>query len=260
MLLDDDISSRPTTVTATVAVEEKCPLQARNSDCRILFAGELGAFEETVAKALSSSGFQLSMLKRQTSVLVSSEDCPPDIVILVSGGFDPAIQEVIRTLRKRSDIGIIVIGPNEEPTDRILHLELGADDHICQTQGVREALARIKGLARRIECAGVTESKEYEFDGFRLMVSTRSLTSRDGVQVPITLREFDTLLLLLKNANRTVGRADIQGVGNAQVESRAADAIVGRLRRKLSANGGRQGLIRSVRSVGYTLSSPVSHK
>lgn len=180
------------------------------------------------------------------------------VLIVESGALTIPIHEFVRDLRGASAIGIIVVAQQSTARDRIRALESGADEFLCPAPEPGELLARARALARRIGTGTLSavSSTLYKFDGWRLDRVARSLVSPVGTPVQLTTREFDALTLLLESANRPVARARFNAA-DLQAESRAPDALVGRLRRKLLAAGADKRLIRPVRSVGYILTGDV---
>ncbi len=181
-----------------------------------------------------------------------------DIVVLDTSSLDVPAHEFVRDLRRDSDVGIIVASDLLDTVHRVLALEFGADDIIALPADDREVHARIRALARRVQRPVGHLSPGYQFESWRLNLLSRRLVSAQGAEVRLTAKEFEVLSLLLQQSNRPVAREDIHGAYSDRADSRAADALVGRLKRKIIAAGGRDDLIRSVRSVGYVLTANVT--
>ena len=172
--------------------------------------------------------------------------------------------DIARWLRTQSDIPIVMLTAMGEETDRIIGLELGADDYIAKPFNPRELVARIRAVLRRagdrIEVHGDTAMRPYRFRGWTLEPTRRRLLNPDRVEVPLTGGEYDLLLALLERANRVLTRdmlLDLLRGRQAGPFDRAIDVAVSRLRRKLEDDGRNSQLIKTVRGGGYVLAMTV---
>lgn len=177
-------------------------------------------------------------------------------------GFDAAILDVMlpemdgfalcRTIRRTSDIPIVMLTARGEVTDRVVGLELGADDYVPKPFEPRELVARLQTLFRRMKVAPPTEAPEVlEFDGLRIDPARRSVQCL-GQEVELTGTEFDLLHLLAQGAGRVFSRDDILNRlrgHEAELFTRAVDIVVSRLRKKLEPLDA----IKTLRNAGYTL-------
>ena len=177
-------------------------------------------------------------------------------------GFDAAILDVMlpemdgfalcRTIRRTSDIPIVMLTARGEVTDRVVGLELGADDYVPKPFEPRELVARLQTLFRRMKVAPPTEAPEVlEFDGLRIDPTRRSVQCL-GQEVELTGTEFDLLHLLAQDAGRVFSRDDILNRlrgHDAELFTRAVDIVVSRLRKKLEPLDA----IKTLRNAGYTL-------
>jgi len=172
--------------------------------------------------------------------------------------------ELARWLRSEGKVPIIMLTAMAEETDRIIGLELGADDYVTKPFNPRELLARIRAVLRR---TGETEEKGqegnariYRFSGWLLETARRRLLDPAGVEVAITGGEYELLVALLDRPNRVLTRdmlLDLLRGRQAGPFDRAIDVAVSRLRRKLEDDGRNSQLIKTVRGGGYVLSTPV---
>jgi two-component system OmpR family response regulator len=172
--------------------------------------------------------------------------------------------ELARWLRGESNVPIIMLTAMAEETDRIIGLELGADDYVTKPFNPRELLARIRAVLRR---TGESEDKNHEssartyrFSGWLLETARRRLLDPAGVEVAITGGEYELLVALLDRPNRVLTRdmlLDLLRGRQAGPFDRAIDVAVSRLRRKLEDDGRNSQLIKTVRGGGYVLSTPV---
>ncbi|WP_323990174.1 response regulator [Nguyenibacter sp. L1] len=172
--------------------------------------------------------------------------------------------ELARWLRSQANVPIIMLTAMGEETDRIIGLELGADDYVPKPFNPRELLARIRAVLRRSgetpESKTVIEQRNLHFSGWTLEQSRRRLLNPDGTEVPLTGGEYDLLMALLDRANRVLTRDmlfDLLRGRQAGPFDRAIDVAISRLRRKLEDNGRNAQLIKTVRGGGYVLASDV---
>ncbi len=175
--------------------------------------------------------------------------------------------EFARWMRGQSDVPIIMLTAMGEETDRIVGLELGADDYVAKPFNPRELLARIRAVLRRAgepaprrESAGAAA---LSFSGWTLEPARRRLLNPDGVEVPLTGGEYDLLLALVERANRVLTRdmlLDLLRGRQAGPFDRAIDVAISRLRRKLDDDGRRAQLIKTVRGGGYVLATSVERR
>ena len=172
--------------------------------------------------------------------------------------------QIARTLRAESDIPIIMLTGRKEEADRVMALELGADDYLTKPFSPRELLARIRALLRRARgnetiAEGLAKIRAYRFAGWELNVRLRKLSSPEGEKVPITNSEFNLLVAFLAAPKRVLSREqllDLSRLHNDEVYDRAIDVQVGRLRRKIEL-GGTESLIRTERGAGYVFIADV---
>jgi DNA-binding response OmpR family regulator len=194
--------------------------------------------------------------------------------VLAAGGVDLVILdlklgnenglEIVRSLRSHSHLPIIVItGQYCEEIDRIVGLELGADDYLTKPFSPRELLARMGAVLRRSQAQVLrpeTRRARYRFAGWELNLRTRRLTSPSGDIVPLTNGEFALLAALLQSPQRVLSREHLLNasrVHDNEVFDRSIDVQIMRLRRKIEVDAAAPQLIKTVRSAGYIFSVPV---
>lgn len=172
--------------------------------------------------------------------------------------------DVARWLRTQSDVPIVMLTAMAEDTDRIIGLEMGADDYVAKPFNPRELLARIRAVLRRAgEQADLRQgpaARDYRFGGWTLEPARRRLVNPQAVEVPLTGGEYDLLVALVERANRVLTRdmlLDLLRGRQAEPFDRAIDVAVSRLRRKLEDNGRNAQLIKTVRGGGYVLAATV---
>jgi two-component system OmpR family response regulator len=182
-----------------------------------------------------------------------------DLMLPGESGLDLA-----RWLRGQSEVPIVMLTAMGEETDRIIGLELGADDYMPKPFNPRELLARIRAVLRR---AGDSPERRVdsplhaiEFAGWKLEPARRRLLNPEGIEVPLTGGEYDLLMALVDRANRVLTRdllLDLLRGRQAGPFDRAIDVAVSRLRRKLEDDGRKARLIKTVRGGGYVLAAEV---
>ena len=169
-----------------------------------------------------------------------------------------------RRLRDESEIPILMLTGRAEEADRVMGLELGADDYLTKPFSTRELLARIRTILRRRH-AEVRQGKPegiraYRFDGWELNLNMRRLTSRDGRHVALSNGEFSLLVVLLGAPNRILSRdqlLDLSRLHNDEVFNRSVDVQIMRLRRKIEVDPAQPRYIRTERGAGYLFGVPV---
>ena len=171
---------------------------------------------------------------------------------------------VCRRLRASHDIPILMLTALGDDTDRIVGLEVGADDYLPKPFNPRELLARIKAILRRSERAeisgGSLAGRCLAFDRFVLDTDRRSLTDEDGAEVALTTAEFRLLTVFLERPRFVLSRdqlLDLTSGRTAQVFDRTIDNQISRLRRKIEADPAKPALITTVRGGGYSLAADV---
>lgn len=183
-----------------------------------------------------------------------------DVMLPGSTGFD-----LCREVRRTSEVPIIMVSARGEESDRLIGLELGADDYVTKPFSTKELVARIRANLRRAagELVAPIQRGRILFAGWTLDPGARELTSPDGVQVDLSGAEFDLLAAFISTPQRVVGRERLLELSRARVadaSDRSIDVLVSRLRRKLSSvdpKSSNEPLLRTVRGVGYVLTVPV---
>jgi DNA-binding response OmpR family regulator len=173
--------------------------------------------------------------------------------------------EIARRVRADSSMPIIMLTARKDEADRVMALELGADDYLTKPFSPRELLARIRALLRRSRinetvADGLTRVRAFRFAGWELNVRIRRLKSPQGEAIALRNAEFNLLAVFLASPQRVLTRDQLLGMSrlhNDEVYERAIDTQVGRLRRKLEEHGAGGDLIRTERGAGYVFTVPV---
>jgi two-component system, OmpR family, response regulator len=167
--------------------------------------------------------------------------------------------QIARRLRERYDMPIIMLTGRREEADRVMGLELGADDYLTKPFSPRELLARIRALLRRSRARetvadSLAKMRAYRFAGWELNVRLRRLTSPQGETIAMSNSEFNLLAAFLSAPQRVLSREqllDLSRLHNDEVYDRSIDVQVGRLRKKLEPRGSDVQFIRTERGAGY---------
>ena len=193
---------------------------------------------------------------------------------LTDGRFDLVILDLMlpgedglalcRDLRAHSNLPVIMLTARGEETDRIVGLEMGADDYVPKPFNPRELLARIKAVLRRTRALphnpALAEARRVRFAGWTLDFATRQLTSPAGVVVPLSGGEYRLLRVFIEHPNRVLSRdqlLDFTRGREAAPFDRSIDVQVGRLRRRLGDTAEQPVLIQTMRGEGYLLAASV---
>jgi DNA-binding response OmpR family regulator len=235
-----------------------------NDTAHILVVDDQHEICEIIQDYLSAEGYRVSIAHDGSAMRRVMSQGPVDLVILdlMMPGEDGLT--LARSLRDGSAIGIIILTGRGETVDRIIGLEMGADDYLPKPFHLRELLARVKSVLRRVssrtgETAAVPRSKA-QFSGWSLDLATRELLSPAGSEVRLTTGEFDLLAAFVNNANQVLSRdrlLDLARNREAGPFDRTIDVQVGRLRRKLEEDPQRPTIIKTVRGSGYIFTPPV---
>jgi len=173
--------------------------------------------------------------------------------------------QIARNLRAESDIPIIILTGRRDEADRVMGLELVADDYLTKPFSPRELLARIRAVLRRTRARetvadGLSKIRAYRFAGWELNVRLRRLKSPDGETIPTTNSEFNLLVAFLAAPRRVLSREqllELSRLHDDEVYDRSVDVQVGRLRRKIEPKGTGTQLIRTERGAGYVFTASV---
>jgi len=172
-----------------------------------------------------------------------------------------------RDLRARSNVPVIMLTAMGEETDRIIGLEMGADDYLAKPFNPRELLARIKAVIRRTQALpGEAPSPDHaiaQFENWRLDMRKRQLESPDSVVVPLSTGEFNLLVTFIQHPQRVLTRdqlLDFTHSRNAELFDRSIDSQVSRLRRKIERDPKHPAIIKTEWGGGYVFTPPVTYE
>lgn len=169
-----------------------------------------------------------------------------------------------RDLRSRSNMPVLMLTARDAEIDRIVGLEMGADDYLAKPFNPRELLARIRSILRRAKALPPNLVAEdvtaFRFGGWALDVASRNATAPDGLVVPLSGAEFRLLRVLLEHPQRVLTRDQLLELANGReaiLFDRSIDVLIGRLRKRLRDDGKEPALIKTVRGEGYVLAASV---
>ena len=205
-------------------------------------------------------GFELLSATHPADGLALLESENPDLVILDVMLPDMDGFEVCRKIRKNSTVPIVMLTARGEVTDRIVGLELGADDYLPKPFEPRELVVRIQSVLRR-SASETKPALSLIFDGLAIDAESRS-AELDGKPLELTTMEYELLLLLASNPGKVFSRDEIlnglRGI-DAQLFSRSVDILVSRLRHKLKDTARQPRFVKTVWGAGYTFIGPQKH-
>ncbi len=217
-----------------------------------------------LSKFLSRHGYRVSVAHNGGEMASILEASRVNLVILdlMLPGEDGLV--LCRRLRTTSTLPIIMLTAISDETDRIIGLEMGADDYLAKVPNPRELLARVRAVLRRAgppeARASADQKRILEFAGWRLDVTHRQLFSAKNALVPLRAGEFDLLLALAERPQRVLSRdqlLDLSRGRSANIFDRSIDVQISRLRRKIEPDPKEPTLIKTVRSGGYILAANV---
>jgi DNA-binding response OmpR family regulator len=225
---------------------------------RILVVDDEPAVTDLLAYNLRAAHFDVLVAADGREALRLAREAQPDLMLLDVMLPELDGLEVCRQLRASGDVPIIMITARGEETDRVVGLELGADDYVCKPFSMRELMARIKAVLRRraSDKVGRDSGIWHGNGGLRLDASRRAVEV-NGAPLEVTRLEFDILAVLLSRAGRVLTREQLlQEAWGYEFagDTRAVDSAIKRLRAKLRSVSSEVDCIESVRGVGYRVS------
>ncbi len=229
----------------------------------ILMVEDETSITEPLAEALDREGFDTRVAGTVADALSAADQELPDLVLLDVMLPDGSGYDVARTLRERSKVPIIMLTARGEETDRIVGLELGADDYIVKPFSAREVAARIRAVLRRVDDAApaaptpAPRQGPHEIGPVKIDPARREATA-DGRDLDLTRKEFELLELLMREAGTVISRErliDEVWDTNWFGSTKTLDVHVSSLRRKLGDDSQNPRFIHTVRGVGFRFAS-----
>ncbi len=229
------------------------------SDTQILIVEDDDEIARLVSGMLTREGFRVETAGDAEAMQASMARFAPDLIVLdlMLPGEDGL--SICRSLRATSAIPILMLTAKSDDIDRVLGLELGADDYLTKPFNPRELLARIRAILRRtrgeMENGSSHRSRRYTFEGFVMDLDARSLNGPGGEDIQVTSAEFDLLACFVQRPRRVLTRDQLldwtRGRRDAEPFDRTIDMAISRLRKKLEAVAEDAKLIATIRNNGY---------
>jgi two-component system OmpR family response regulator len=227
----------------------------------ILIVDDHREIRDLVSRVLTKDGFRVSVAADGRAMRKILADGRIDLVLLdlMLPGEDGL--SLCRSLRAESSIPIIMLTAKGDELDRVIGLEMGADDYLPKPFGSRELVARIKAVLRRSRekiAAGTPspQPKRYHFDRWQLDTGARELHRQDGVTIPLSTGEYDLLVVLVERPQRVLSRDQLLDLARG----RSIDTQVSRLRKKLEQDPSDPKIIKTVWGGGYMFTPAVSRE
>lgn len=230
----------------------------------ILIVDDHREIRELVSRALTKEGFGVSAAADGKAMRKILADSRIDLILLDLMLPGESGLTLCRELRAQSAIPIIMVTAKGEEVDKVIGLELGADDYLPKPFGTRELVARINAVLRRAKPAELpaeTKPERLRFDRWVLDTGARELIRDDGVTVPLSTGEYDLLLVLVHRPQRVLSWETLLDLARgraAQAFDRSIDTQISRLRKKLEADPAEPRIIQTVWGGGYMLAPQVS--
>lgn len=239
-----------------------------NTGRQLLVVDDHGEIRDLLKRFLEQHGYSVQTVRDGQAMRQHLAQQQPDLIILdlMLPGDDGLT--LCRELRGQGNqVPIIMLTAVGEETDRIIGLEMGADDYLPKPFNPRELLARIKAVLRRQSIAGIAipaaeEVQHLYFDRWCLDLARRELRDEQGVTVSLSTAEFDLLRVFTQHPHHVLSRdqlLDLARGREAQAFDRAIDTLVSRLRRKLELDSKQPSLIKTIWGGGYMLVADVRH-
>jgi two-component system OmpR family response regulator len=222
---------------------------------------------DLLTSLLGDRGFRVTAARDEHTMRRALEDSQIDLVILdiMLPGKDGLA--LCREIASQSSPAIIMLTARGAPTDRVVGLEMGADDYLPKPFDVHELEARIKAVLRRRQPAGATSEPDgrtvFKFEGWTLNLLQRQLVSPQNALVELTSGEFELLSVLAHRPNRTLTRSQLLDIAQSRTADpfdRSIDIRISRLRRKIERDPKRPSLIKTVRNGGYVFAAQVERE
>lgn len=219
-----------------------------------------------LARFLTDHGMKVSQASDGREMFALCDTGRIDVIVLdiMMPGEDGL--SLCRRMRAQSAVPIILLTAMGGDTDRIIGLEIGADDYVVKPFNPRELLARIRAVTRRLGAASTSTAERtvaaiYEFGGWQLNASRRTLMSPAKVLTDLTSGEFDLLLAFLEHPQRVLTRDQLLDLAHGRMSQsydRSIDVQISRLRRKIETNPQDPAFIKTIRNEGYFFTAPVT--
>ncbi len=225
---------------------------------RILLIEDEGSIAEPLAAALEREGFQAIVAGTAAAGLEAFRSRSPELILLDVMLPDGDGREILREIRATSRVPVIMLTARSQEMDRVVGLEMGADDYVAKPFSGAELMARIRAVLRRVSAPTSSGQSALEVGGIRMDLDTRTVT-KDGEKLDLPLKEFELLRMLMESAGRVVTRTQLMDEvwdPNWYGPTKTLDVHVSSLRKKLDDDPASPRYIHTVRGVGFRFASP----
>lgn len=232
-------------------------------EVEILCVDDDPGIRRALSRYLSSVGYQVDTVGSGEEMRQYLKNKQPDLILLDLELPDSNGLELAKELRKETGAGIIILTGSEEQIDKIIGLEVGADDFMQKPFDERELLARIHSVLRRTGQIAKTQSNDNtiaRFGNWTVDLTAHTVSDQYAEEVVLTSHEFQLLTILIHNANKVLSRDQIMDKmsGRDWIPSdRSIDVLVSKLRKKIESDHTQPSLIKTIRGSGYILTSKV---
>lgn len=231
---------------------------------KILVVDDDPDVRDIVERCLKDAGYQVFSSPDGSDVFdtVSQQDIDLAIIDLVLPDTDGLM--LTRKLKEHSDIGVVILSGRGETTEKIIGLEVGADDYIAKPFEPRELLARVRSVLRRLgqeKTESPVDTMAFTFDDWRLDITARTLTSPKGETIELSSGEFNLLKAFVEHPNRVLSRdqlLDFTHANDTPAFDRSVDVRVGRVRKKIEVDPQNPQFIKTIRNGGYMFAAKVA--
>jgi len=212
-----------------------------------------------IEQVLADFGFRTTWCRSAGDLLRRLRTLAPDLCIIDLGLPDMDGLEVMQRVRTQSVCGIVILTGRAHVSDRVMGLELGADDYVLKPFEPRELVARVRSILRRRENAADASARQVaEFSGWRFNVGNNTLSAPNGEEQLLSTSEADLLKVFVNNPNRILQREQLMGTRDLSPTDRSIDVRISRLRRKLEPDSASPAFIKTVYGAGYLFLAAVT--
>ena len=211
-----------------------------------------------IEQVLGDFGFRTVWCRSASDLLRRLRTLSPDLCIIDLGLPDMDGIEAMQRVKAQSACGILILTGRAHVSDRVMGLELGADDYMLKPFEPRELVARVRSIVRRRESSEAPARQIAEFSGWRFNLANNRLTSPDGEEHALSTAESELLKVFINNPNRILQREKLMGTRDLAPTDRAIDVRISRLRRKLEPDAHGPAFIKTVYGAGYLFLATVT--
>lgn len=213
-----------------------------------------------IAQVLGDFSFETVLCRSAGDLLRRLRTLSPDLCIIDLGLPDMDGLEVMQRVRAQSACGIVILTGRAHVSDRVMGLELGADDYVLKPFEPRELVARVRSILRRRETGNLpaASSPVAEFSGWRFKLDNNSLCTPNGEELVLSTAEAELLKVFVNNPNRILQREQLMGTRGVSPSDRSIDVRISRLRRKLEPKEDSPSFIKTVYGAGYLFLATVT--